>query len=68
MNIHYFNLAPNYDDTFTLRSMSKRGVQLQNEFRYLNHNYQGKLRAEWFSNVMRWFSQRDRSELFHLRT
>lgn len=34
---YYFNLAPNYDDTFTPRYVQERGVVLENEFRYLNH-------------------------------
>ncbi|WP_114696210.1 LPS-assembly protein LptD [Motiliproteus coralliicola] len=33
---YYFNLAPNYDDTLTLRWINKRGQLLENEFRYLN--------------------------------
>ncbi|WP_432697929.1 LPS assembly protein LptD [Marinobacterium sp. YM272] len=33
---YYFNLAPNYDDTFTPRYNSERGLILENEFRYLN--------------------------------
>lgn len=31
----YLNLAPNFDDTFTPRLMTRRGVQLSNDFRYL---------------------------------
>jgi LPS-assembly protein len=34
---YYLNLSPNYDATLTPRLMSKRGVQLQSEFRYLGH-------------------------------
>lgn len=33
---YYFNLAPNYDDTFTPRYISERGLVLENEFRYMN--------------------------------
>ena len=33
---YYFNLAPNYDDTFTPRYVSERGLVLENEFRYMN--------------------------------
>ncbi|WP_083928420.1 LPS-assembly protein LptD [Marinobacterium rhizophilum] len=33
---YYFNLAPNYDDTFTPRILSERGLILENEFRYMN--------------------------------
>lgn len=32
---YYLNLAPNYDATITPRFMSKRGLQLGGEFRYL---------------------------------
>lgn len=32
----YWNIRPNLDATFTPRFMSKRGTQLQSEFRYLN--------------------------------
>ena len=32
----YWNIRPNIDATFTPRFMSKRGTQLQSEFRYLN--------------------------------
>ncbi len=31
----YLNLAPNFDDTFTPRLMTRRGIQLGNNFRYL---------------------------------
>ncbi|WP_210395644.1 LPS-assembly protein LptD [Motiliproteus sediminis] len=33
---YYFNLAPHYDDTLTIRQIEKRGTQLENEFRYLH--------------------------------
>jgi len=32
----YFNIAPNYDDTYTPRLVYNHGVIHQNEFRYLN--------------------------------
>ncbi len=44
---YYINLAPNYDDTLTPRYMSRRGLQLQNEFRYMGRNYGGKLDLEY---------------------
>jgi LPS-assembly protein len=43
---YYWNIAPNRDATITPRMMSKRGVQLQNEFRYLDPRYRGELRYE----------------------
>lgn len=33
---YYFNLAPHYDMTLTPRLMSKRGLMLENQFRYLS--------------------------------
>lgn len=38
---YYWNIAPNYDATFRPRYMSRRGVQLQTEFRYMGNQYQG---------------------------
>lgn len=43
---YYFNLAPNYDDTLTPQFMTERGLQLQNQFRYLTHHSEGKLELE----------------------
>ncbi len=42
---YYLNLAPNYDATLTPRVMTKRGVQLGAEFRYLFDNAQGAIEA-----------------------
>jgi len=38
---YYFNLSPTYDATLTTRNMSKRGLQFDGEFRYLNQNFSG---------------------------
>lgn len=35
----YFNLAPNYDLTTTVNVYQHRGLQLENEFRYLTKNF-----------------------------
>jgi LPS-assembly protein len=43
---YYFNLAPNYDLTLVPRLMSKRGLQLGGEFRFLTDNTRGELRGE----------------------
>jgi len=40
---YYFDISNNMDDTFTLNYFARRGVMLQNEFRYLEPNYSGKL-------------------------
>ncbi len=37
----YWNISPNMDATFATRVLSKRGVQLQGEFRYLEDNFSG---------------------------
>ncbi len=47
---YYWNIAPNMDATIAPRYMSKRGMQLQGEFRYLNENYSGEDRIEYLSN------------------
>ena len=39
----YWNIAPNRDATFTPTVMSRRGVDLGGEFRYLENNYQGSV-------------------------
>ncbi len=43
---YYFNLAPNYDLTLTPRLVSKRGLLLAGEFRYLTRHQRGVLSAE----------------------
>ncbi|GAB3260713.1 LPS-assembly protein LptD [Chitinimonas naiadis] len=46
---YYWNIAPNMDATIAPRIMSKRGVMLSNEFRYLGESYSGQLSAETIS-------------------
>lgn len=43
----YWNIATNYDDTFTPKYIEKRGFLLQNEFRYLNSVGNGTLATDW---------------------
>lgn len=43
---YYFNLAPNYDATLSPRWMSKRGMMLGGEFRYLSEQQQAVVRGE----------------------
>jgi len=43
---YYWNIAPNRDATFTPMLMSKRGVNLSSELRYLEANYLGQLRLD----------------------
>ena len=44
---YYFNLAPNYDTTLTTRIMSRRGILLKNDFRYLTQSAGGNLKLEY---------------------
>jgi LPS-assembly protein len=44
---YYWNIAPNRDATFYPRVMTKRGLQLGTEFRYLEPNYRGESRFEY---------------------
>src|SRR5882762_2979666 len=44
---YYLNLAPNYDLTLTPRYMEKRGLQVAEQFRYLEKNYNGEFKAEY---------------------
>jgi len=46
----YWNIAENYDATITPRYMSKRGMQLQTEFRYLHDMQSGKIDIEYLDN------------------
>ena len=47
---YYLNLAPNYDATLYPRLLSKRGVQLGGEFRYLLSEASGVNRLEYLPN------------------
>jgi LPS-assembly protein len=40
---YYFNLAPNYDLTLTPNLLSRRGIQLGSEFRYLTEKNNGSI-------------------------
>ncbi len=42
---YYFNLAPNHDLTLTPTVMTKRGLDLGGEFRYLQPNYSGEVKV-----------------------
>ncbi len=47
---YYFNLAPNYDFTFTPRLLAKRGLLLGGEFRFLTEDSKGSVIAEFLPN------------------
>ncbi len=44
---YYWNIAPNYDATFTPRLLSDRGLQLKTEFRYLTERHNGTLQVDY---------------------
>lgn len=44
---YYINIAPEMDATIAPRFFTKRGTQLNTEFRYLGERHGGQLRAEW---------------------
>ena len=46
---YYLNLAPDMDATIYPRYMTKRGLQLGGEFRYLDPKWKGDARAEFLS-------------------
>lgn len=46
---YYWNIAPNYDATITPRYMSKKGLQLITEFRYLSESSEGLLGLEYLN-------------------
>lgn len=47
---YYFNLAPNYDATLTPRLMSKRGLQIDAQGRYLFESARGEANVEYLPN------------------
>lgn len=46
----YWNIAPNYDITFSPRFMTERGLQLKTEFRYLTEKHTGQVNIEYLPN------------------
>lgn len=59
MQPYYWDIAPNRDATLVARAMSKRGVGVEGEFRYLEPSYHGQLRLNWLPqdalrNDQRW--------------
>ncbi len=46
----YWNIAPNYDATFTPRLLTDRGLQLQSQFRYLTEVHSGVIDGEYLND------------------
>ena len=66
---YYWNIAPNRDATFYPEVMSKRGVNLGTEFRYLEKDYSGDIRVDYMPtdslrNRKRWGIWTNHSQTF----
>ncbi len=62
---YYWNIAPNHDATITPRVMNKRGLMLNNEFRYLEKNYGGEMHVDVLPDDSVTNSNRGRFSLKH---
>ncbi|MDR2208435.1 MAG: LPS-assembly protein LptD [Azoarcus sp.] len=62
---YYWNIAPNYDLTLIPRYMSRRGVQLGAEARYLGATYNGMVRGEYMPNDSITGESRSLASLLH---
>jgi LPS-assembly protein len=47
---YYINISPNLDATLASRLLTKRGLQVQGELRYLEENYSGIANLEYLAN------------------
>jgi LPS-assembly protein len=47
---YYWNIAPNHDATIAPRLMAKRGLMLNNEFRYMDTKYAGEAHVDVLPN------------------
>ncbi|MFC4308396.1 LPS-assembly protein LptD [Steroidobacter flavus] len=54
----YWNIATNYDATFTPTYFSKRGLKLDSEFRYLNRAGEGQLEVQYLPHDDKFESER----------
>jgi len=68
---YYFNLAPNRDATLYPTLMTKRGIDLAGEYRYLERDYSGQLRGAYMPSdrlrsMDRWSYNVDHSQSFDL--
>lgn len=64
----YWNIAPNRDATITPWYMSRRGILLQNEFRYLNPGNSGQLTLDYLNNDKLYGSSRSQIKWQHQST
>jgi LPS-assembly protein len=62
---YYWNIAPEQDLTVTSRYLSKRGVQMQGEYRYVDPKYSGTASLEYLSDDKRASRNRYGMSLLH---
>jgi LPS-assembly protein len=62
---YYWNIAPNMDATIAPRYMTKRGLQLNGEYRYLGNTYRGEAHGEWLPDDSVLRKQRSAYSLVH---
>lgn len=55
---YFINIAPNYDMTLTPRWLSKRGLLLNGEFRYLQPNYAGQVTGAYLNKDKQFFHEK----------
>ncbi|MBA3696114.1 MAG: LPS assembly protein LptD [Methylotenera sp.] len=64
----YWNISPNMDATLATRVLSKRGIQLQGEFRYLEDTFSGTDSIEYLPNDNQTSENRYYANLKHQQT
>lgn len=64
----YWNLAPNYDATITPRLMSRRGLMLNNEFRYIGQALNGRMQFDFLPNDLETKTTRYGLQLNHFQS
>ena len=64
----YWNIAPEYDATITPVTMSRRGTQLKNQFRYLNRDFTGEMRLEYLPDDKEFGGSREGVSWQHAHT
>lgn len=62
---YYWNIAPQVDDTLIARFYSRRGLQWQNETRYLGETYNGTLTWQYLRHDRVYGANRYSIALFH---
>jgi LPS-assembly protein len=62
---YYWNIAPNYDATITPRIMSKRGLQIGGEVRYLDHYADSETRIEYLAKDKQYGDKRYAYDVKH---